>query len=168
MTDRMPHGAAIEEVLVKKMRTDLGKKPWHVRWYSRVALVLGSMFVVAGGSIAAVVLLSPEAVTDSFVVHCLSEAKINADGTFPGAAANVSSPDGELPVDDAVNLCRQMWEAGALSGADPLNPTPTPGSAPTEFTTCVTDNGEAAVVPGHIECSVLRLHPYQPNVPEGR
>jgi hypothetical protein len=54
-----------------------------------------------------------------------------------------------------------MWEGGAFEDHDPLDATPSPAVAPKEFTTCVTDEGEAAVVPGIIECSVLRLHPFQ-------
>lgn len=168
MNERMPHGASIEDALISRMRADLSRQPWYSRWFGKLMIFGGAGLILAGGGIAAVRLLSPEPVTDSFVVHCLSEADVHADGSFPGAAANVASPDGILPVDDAVALCKQMWEAGALGSADPLDANPEPGRAPEEFTTCVTATGEAAIVPGRIECSVLRLHPYQPNVPDGR
>lgn len=168
MSDRMPHGPEIEELLITRMRSDLSRRPWYSRWYGRLGITGAGLVVLAAGGVAALTLLSPEHVTDSFVVHCLSEAKVNSAGTLPGAAATVASPDGVLAIDDAVAMCEQMWEAGALVNSDPLEPDPTPGEVPSVFTMCVTDNGEAAVVPGRIECSVLRLHPYQPNVPDGR
>ncbi|MFX6201627.1 hypothetical protein ABTF50_19710, partial [Acinetobacter baumannii] len=56
------------------------------------------------------------------------------------------------------------WAAGSLHEQDPLNPTPAPAEVPDEFTVCVTREGSAAVVPGRIECSVLKLHPYDENL----
>lgn len=168
MSDRMPHGAEIEDLLVSQMRADLTRLPWYKRWYGRLGLVGAGIVVVGAAGIAGVTLLAPEPVTDSFVVHCLSDAKLGSGDRLSGAAAIVASSDGALPIDDAIAMCEDMWEAGALVGADPLDPQPTRGAVPHEFTLCVTDEGEAAVVPARIECSVLRLHPYQPNVPEGR
>ncbi|APZ33062.1 hypothetical protein BOH66_01175 [Microbacterium aurum] len=65
-----------------------------------------------------------------------------------------------MPIDDAVETCRQMWASGRFESDDPLNPSPTPGAVPEAFTTCVTDDGIAAIVPGRVECSVLKLHPW--------
>jgi hypothetical protein len=168
MSERMPHGPEIESLLVSQMRADLSKRPWYKRWYGRLSIAGAGLIVVGAAGIAGLALLTPEPVTDSFVVHCLSDAKLRTGDQLSGAAATVASSDGVLPIDDAIAMCEQMWEAGALVGADPLDPQPSPGVVPREFTLCVTDEGEAAVVPARIDCSALRLHPYQPNVPEGR
>ncbi|WP_159501294.1 hypothetical protein [Microbacterium sp. 18062] len=159
MNERMPHGTAIEDALVARMHADLTRLPWYKRWYGRVGIVGAGALVVAGG-VAATTLLTAEPVTDSFTVHCLSEASLNPDGSLPGTTVGLASPDGVLPIDDAIDMCTLAWESGAMDRTDPLDPSPAPGVAPDDFTLCITDLGEAAVVPGEVACSSLRLHPF--------
>lgn len=161
MTDQqgpMPRGAAIEDLLVQNMRNDLTRPKWWQTWRGRFAIVGASALVVSTG-IAGVSLLQPRPVDDTTIVHCLETAGRNLDGTLSGFAATIISEDGKLDVTDAVGLCEQMWAAGTFTSDDPLNPTPDPGAVPDSFTTCVTDEGSAAVVPGRIECSALGLFP---------
>ncbi|MFJ4223524.1 hypothetical protein [Microbacterium sp. NPDC089695] len=164
---RMPHHREVQDLLIEQMRRDLSRPVWWKTLWGRLSIA-GGVLVIAGAGVAGVVLLDERPVSETGVVHCLEGPYRNPDGSLSGAAASIATPEGVIAIDDAEALCTQMWEAGAFEDNDPLSATPTPGVAPTEFTTCVTDDGTAAVVPGRIECSVLRLHPYQPNVPDGR
>jgi hypothetical protein len=162
MTDdngRMPNGAAIEDLLVQKMRDDLTRPKWWQTWTGRFAIVGASALVVSTG-IAGVTLLQPRPVDDTTIVQCLESASRNLDGTLSGFGASVASPDGVLEITDAVAMCEQMWAAGTFTSDDPLDPSPDPGAVPEHFTTCVTEDGYAAVVPGRIECSALGLSPF--------
>lgn len=159
--NRMPRGAAIEEMLVAKMRADLTRPRWWQTITGRIAIGGGALLLMGTTAVAGVILLDSRHVDDTSVVHCLDRGSRNLDGSLPGAAMSVASPNGVVPLDDAVAACRMMWESGALESSDPLDPNPTPGVAPSQFTVCVTDTGAAAVVPGRIECSVLKLHPYE-------
>lgn len=160
MTDRMPHHREVQDLLIEQMRRDLSRPKWWKTIWGRAAIAGGGL-AVAGAGVAAVVLLEEKPVSETSVVHCLEGPYRNSDGTLSGAAASIATPDGVVAITDAEAVCVQMWEGGAFEDHDPLVATPSPAIAPTEFTMCVTDEGEAAVVPGVIECSVLRLHPFQ-------
>lgn len=163
MTDEhegMPHRRAVQDLLVEQMRRDLARPVWWKTLWGRFSIA-GGVLVVAGAGVAGVVLLDQRPVSDTSIVYCLEGPYRNSDGTLSGAAASVATPDGVVAIDDAEAMCVQMWEAGAFADNDPLSATTAPGVAPSEFTTCVTDQGEAAVVPGRIECSTLRLHPFE-------
>lgn len=160
MTDRMPHHRRVQDLLIDQMRRDLSRPKWWKTIWGRVAIA-GGVLAVAGAGVAGVVLLEERPVSETSVVHCLEGPYRNSDGTLSGAAASIATPDGVVAIKDAEAVCVQMWEAGAFEDHDPLSATPAPATAPAEFTTCVNDAGEAAVVPGDVECSVLRLHPFQ-------
>lgn len=160
MSDRMPHHREVQDLLIEQMRRDLSRPKWWKTIWGRVAIAAG-ILSVAGAGVAAVVLLDERPVSETGVVYCLEGPYRNADGSLSGAAASIATPDGVVAIEDAEALCTQMWEGGAFVDNDELSATPSPGTAPSEYTTCVTDEGEAAVVPGTIECSVLRLHPFQ-------
>lgn len=163
MTDQsggMPHRREVQALLVEQMRRDLSRPVWWRSFWGRLAIA-GGVLVLAGTGVAAVVLLDQRAVSDTSIVYCLEGPYRNSDGTLSGAAASIATPDGVVPIDDAEAVCVQMWQSGAFAETDPLSTTPAPGLAPSEFTMCVTDEGEAAVVPGRIECSGLRLHPFE-------
>lgn len=165
--ERIPHSREIEELLIRNMRADLARGGWWTRWWGRLAIAAG-VVVLTGVGIAAVVILSREPVTETQVVHCMEGAFRTPGGDLSGSAASIATPEGVLDINDATALCTAMWEAGAFEPGEPLAPTRPKGTAPTTFTPCVTDEGMAAIVPGEIDCSALRLHPYQPNVPTGR
>lgn len=160
MSDRMPHHREVQDLLIEQMRRDLSRPKWWKTIWGRVAIAAG-ILSVAGAGVAAVVLLDEKPVSETGVVYCLEGPYRNADGSLSGAAASIATPDGVVAIEDAEALCTQMWEGGAFADNDELSATPSPGTPPSEYTTCVTDEGEAAVVPGTIECSVLRLHPFQ-------
>lgn len=160
MSDRMPHHPEVQDLLIEQMRRDLSRPKWWKTIWGRVAIAAG-ILSVAGAGVAAVVLLDEKPVSETGVVYCLEGPYRNADGSLSGAAASIATPEGVVAIEDAEALCTQMWEGGAFADNDELSATPSPGTAPSEYTTCVTDEGEAAVVPGTIECSVLRLHPFQ-------
>lgn len=159
-SEAMPHHREVQDLLIEQMRRDLSRRPWWKTLAGRLSIAAG-VLVVAGAGVAAVILLEERPVDDTSIVQCLEGPYRNADGTLSGAAVSIATPDGVVPIEDAEAVCIQMWESGAFAETDPLSATPAPAVAPSEFTTCVTDNGEAAVVPGKIECSTLRLHPYQ-------
>lgn len=156
---RMPHSPQVEEMLVQRMREDLSSPPWWKTVWGRGAIV-GGVVVAIGASLAAVTMLSPKEVSEAALVHCLEGPYRESDGRLSGSAMSVATPEGVLEIEDAEAACALMWSSGAMDEEDPLNPTPAPGDVPAEFTMCVTPEGEAAVVPGRIECSGLRLHPY--------
>lgn len=158
--DGMPHRREVQDLLIEQMRRDLTRPKWWKTLWGRLSIA-GGVFVVAGAGVAAVVLLEQQPVSDTSIVYCLEGPYRNSDGTLSGAAASVATPDGVVSIDDAEAMCVQMWESGAFTDNDPLAATTAPGVAPSEFTMCVTDEGEAAVVPGRIECSTLRLHPFE-------
>ncbi|WP_144876925.1 hypothetical protein [Microbacterium sp. 1.5R] len=163
MTDQsggMPHRREVQDLLVEQMRRDLSRPSWWQSIWGRLAIA-GSVLVVAGAGVAGVVLLEQQPVSDTSIVYCLEGPYRNPDGSLSGAAASIATPDGVVSIDDAEAMCVRMWESGAFAEDDPLSVSSPPGTAPAEFTTCVTDEGEAAVVPGRIECSTLRLHPFE-------
>jgi hypothetical protein len=160
VTDRMPHHREVQDLLIERMRRDLSRPKWWKTIWGRLGIA-GGVLTVAGAGVAAVILLDERPVSETSVVHCLEGPYRNSDGSLSGAAASVATPDGVVAIEDAEALCIEMWKGGAFEDRDPLSATAPPGVAPTKFTTCVTDDGEAAVVPGVIECSVLRLHPFQ-------
>ncbi|MBT2473281.1 hypothetical protein J7E68_01490 [Microbacterium sp. ISL-103] len=163
MTDQsggMPHRREVQDLLIEQMRQDLSRRVWWKTIWGRLSIA-GSVLVLAGAGVAAVVLLEERPVDDTSIVQCLEGPYRNPDGTLSGAAVSIATPDGVVPIEDAEAVCVQMWESGAFAETDPLSATPEPAVAPPEFTTCVTDGGGAAVVPGKIECSTLRLHPYK-------
>lgn len=162
MTDQsggMPHRQEVQDLLIQQMRRDLSRPVWWKSIWGRL-IIAGGVVAVAGAGVAAVVLLEQRPVSDTSIVYCLEGPYRNADGTLSGAAASIATPDGVVPIADAEAVCTQMWQAGAFAEKDPLSSTPAPGIAPSQFTMCVTDEGEAAVVPGRIECSTLQLHPF--------
>ncbi|GAA2965955.1 hypothetical protein [Microbacterium schleiferi] len=165
--DPTPHHEAIQDLLIEEMRRDLARPKWWRTIWGRISIVSG-VLILSSTAVAALVLLESRPVSDTLVVHCLESPSRAPDGSLPGAAVSIAAPDGVVPIEDAEAICAQMWSSGAFGEEDVLNPTPLPGEAPEEFTLCVTEDGEAAVAPGRIECSVLHLHPYQPNVPTGR
>lgn len=165
--ERIPHGAEIEDLVIARMRSQLTRPRWWRRPSTRIAFAGGAV-LLAGASVAATILLDARPVTETQIVQCLDRASTNPDGSLPGTAVSLAAPTGVVSIEDAVAVCRDLWKAGGFNGNEPLDPTPSPGTVPDDFTTCVTDSGIAAVVPGLVECTDLRLHPYQPNVPTGR
>lgn len=158
---RMPHGRQIEEVAVARMRRDLTRPRWWQTVPGRIAVAGGCVALVSAG-VSAVVLLAPRAVDETTAVHCMSDARRNLDGSLPGTMVSIATGNGVVPIEDAIEVCSQVWESGAMNAADPLDPTPAPGTVPDSFTECIAPEGYAVVVPGRIECSALRLHPHQP------
>lgn len=121
-----------------------------------------SALVVMLGVTAGAVILDATRISNTELVHCLSSATRNPDGSYPGSQATISTGTGEGRVEDALELCSQMWEQGVLNdGFDPDRPTNSPGTAPPALQVCVMPDGSAAVVPGPTSavCSMIGLAP---------
>jgi hypothetical protein len=159
--DGMPHRAEVQDLLIEQMRRDLTRPKWWKTIWGRLAIA-GGVLTLAGSGIAAVILLEERPVSETAIVWCLKGAYLNPDGSLPGSGSSFATPDGVIQITDAEAMCDIVWESGQMESTDPLDPSPAPGVAPSEYTTCVTEYGEPALVPGRIECSVLKLHPYQP------
>lgn len=155
----MPHSAAIEDVIVNAMRADLTRPKWWATMWGRVTII-GSLVGFAGLAIAGVVILDRAPVTQELVVHCFATPAINPDGTYQGTAVAISSGTGSMRIDDAIRVCSDVWASGAMStDKDPLSATDASAEVPASLTTCVMADGSAAVIPGSVTCSSLKLHP---------
>ncbi|PVW02947.1 hypothetical protein DEA06_14315 [Microbacterium sp. Gd 4-13] len=150
--------AAMRKILADRVRDEPVFRRRRVR--HRI-IAWGSVGVITIGALTtgAAILLGSAPVTDKTIVHCLSSTTANPDGTYPGSSATIADGDGPGRVDDARNLCIQMWEQGVLSpSVDPTAPTQSPGTAP-PLQVCVMRDGTAAVVPSENEsvCQSLRM-----------
>ncbi|MFT4232879.1 MAG: hypothetical protein QM606_08920 [Leucobacter sp.] len=163
---RMPHSRRVEDILIQRMHEDLARPKRRKAVWGGIAAA-GITVAFAAGCLVAVSLSSPKEITDQLVVHCLNKAVRNSDGTLPGITVSVTSLDGILPIDKAEAVCGKMRELGAIDEPDPSVPEPNSALVQAEFTTCVTKDGEAAVVPGRVKCSALGLQPHHPRSPEG-
>lgn len=149
---------AMRKILADRVRNEPGLRRRRVR---RRIVVGSGVGVIAIGTLitGAAILFGSAPVTDKTIVHCLSSTTANPDGTYPGSSATIADGDGPGRVDDARNLCIQMWEQGVLSpSVDPTAPTQTPGTVP-PLQVCVMRDGTAAVVPSENEsvCQSLRM-----------
>lgn len=148
---------AIRSMLVEHVRTEPA-----VRARRRRNRIIGwgglGVLAIGVGATAGAVLLQPAQVTEDRWVQCLSEPTRNSDGTFPGSGAMISEGSG-LP-DDPIEICKIMWESGALDpDFDATSLTNPPGKVPDHLRLCVMDDGAAAVVPSSNEsiCAALGL-----------
>jgi hypothetical protein len=137
---------AMREILAQRIRDEPAARRTRLR--RRLALWGGAGLIgTAVLSTGAAFLFGSAPVTDTTIVHCLSSTTRTADGTYPGSAATIADGNGPGRVDDALALCAQMWQQGALSpNADPTAPTRSPGQVP-PLQVCVMRDGTAAVVP---------------------
>lgn len=140
--------AAIRDLLLDSLRTDPSVRARRTR--RRVLLWSGVGAVVIGGGVTAgAILVGSAPVSNTELVHCLSSATQNADGTYPGSQATVATPSGQGRVHDALELCTQLWLQGVLDeDFDPSATSNRPGTVPSELQVCVMRDGSAAVVPG--------------------
>lgn len=157
--------AAIRAMLVEHVRDDPA-----VRAKRRRRRLLGwsgiGVLAIGAAATAGAVLLTPTSVSTHDFVYCLSAPERNADGSYPGSAATISSPGGEGRVADAMELCTMMWEQGVLSDTfDPTAATNPPGRVPDELQSCVMPDGSAAIVPSPNEsvCQAIGLAPLAPS-----
>lgn len=148
---------AIRAMLLEHVRTEP-----VVRARTRRNRIIGwgGLGVLAVGAVATAgsMFLAPQPVTETRMVHCLSAAERNPDGSYPGSAAAMAGGD-ELPT-DPVELCTLMWEQGLFEPSyDPAAASNPPGRVPAALQLCVLDDGAAAVVPSANEsiCAALGM-----------
>lgn len=139
---------AIRDLLADRIRNEpeFRRRRARRRW-----LIWGGIgvFAIGGLSTAGSILFNDAPITDKSLVYCLTSIVPEADGSYPSSAATIADPDGPGRVDDALQLCGDMWRNGILSGlVDPTAPTYAPtGIEVPELQVCVMRDGAAAVVP---------------------
>lgn len=163
-TDMTPHRAArVRSLLVETVTEAPARRRRKIRrrvaiWAPVAALSIGVV------SIAAATIVGSSPVESYEVVHCLESVERGPNGGYIEAQAVLERDriDGAT-IDDAVRICTEMWEQGALPlGGDPLDPSPGRYEAPDKLTPCVMPDGSPAIVPGGAKaCSALGLAKYR-------
>lgn len=151
----------IRKLVAENIRAEHSRKQ---RRRKRLAVIgtVGGTILFAGIATGAALIIEAQSISNRTIVHCLSSASRNFDGSYPGSSATIEHDSGQGRVEDAVELCSEMWKQGAMSdSADPLDASPSPGVVPRSFTVCVMRDGSAAVVPTESEnvCDTLGLAP---------
>lgn len=139
---------AMRKILAERIRNEPAFRRRRIR--KQIAIWSGAGLITAAVlTTGAAILFGSVPVTDKTIVHCLSSTTPNPDGSYPGSSATIATSNGPGRVDDALNLCEQMWEQGVLSPAvDPTAPTQSPGPVTVPaLQVCVMRDGTAAVVP---------------------
>lgn len=122
---------------------------------------------LAGGGVAAAVLLSPQRPTVLDEARCYSEPSTDFSTSFPGTSVSVAGPAGatgttvDVP-DQAVGACAAVWRQGLLVYGAPgvVQGDGVPDHPVPALTACVLPSGEAAVFPGGPKtCRSLGLPP---------
>lgn len=160
----MDHGrdAAIRAILLEEVRQEPVRREARKRrnWW----IAGGITLAVAGvGATAGGIALEAQRASNAQYVFCLKSETRGANGSYPGAVgATLASTDGQGRVDDAVELCSQMWLDGFFEADyDPLATNNPRGQVPEHFEVCVMADGAAAVVPSDkpTTCSRLGMAP---------
>jgi len=152
---RMLMETVAAEPVVRERRK---RRRWAV-WGSIGVLVAASAGVGAG------VVAHQKAVSNATVVHCLSSAHRGLGGKYADASATITHGSGQARIDDAKQLCGEMWTQGVFQpGYDPAKAKNPAGAEPSSLTVCVMKDGSAAVVPGAAVdlCNSLGLSPLKP------
>jgi len=72
----------------------------------------------------------------------------------------IASTSGEQRIDNAIALCRQMWEQGVLNAKHDALSTGTTSPVPPVLSVCVMSDGSAAVIPApETACMQMGLAP---------
>ncbi|PJJ63729.1 hypothetical protein [Compostimonas suwonensis] len=149
-------GDAIRTALMAHV-AEGAKKPARKR-RRIITIVVPSVLLAIAVTGATLWLVKP--VTDQGAVHCFARAEIDWFGGFPGATVSAAAPNAEqVPVDDAIALCTQVWKDGLLdpevADGTPQGPDGRPivnerrdSPVPDPLTVCVMRDGTAAVLPG--------------------
>lgn len=156
--------AAIRAMLLHEIRQEPSRRGARKR---RIWWIAGgiSLAVAGVGATAGGIVLEAQRASNAQYVFCLESETRAADGSFPGAVgATLASTDGHGRVDDAVELCSQMWLEGFFEpDYDPLATSNPGGHVPEHFEVCVMADGAAAVVPSDKPtiCNRLGMAPLQ-------
>lgn len=156
--------AAIRAMLLEEVRQEPERRVARKRraWW----IAGGITLAVAGvGATAGGIVLEAQRASNAQYVFCLKSEARGADGSFPGAVgATLASSDGRGRVDDAVELCSQMWLDGFFETEyDPLANSNPAGRVPEHFEVCVMADGATAVVPSDTPtiCNRLGMAPLE-------
>jgi hypothetical protein len=150
--------AAIRAMLFETVRQEPQRRVARKRrnWW----IAGGITLAVAGvGTTAGGIVLVAQRASNSQYVFCLASDTRGVNGSFPGAVgASLASSDGRGRVEDAVELCSQMWLDGFFEqGYEPLATGNPAGRVPENFEVCVMEDGAAAVVPSDLTTVCNRL-----------
>jgi hypothetical protein len=161
MTDE--RAERVRNLLVETVRNEPEAHRRRVR--SRIALWAPvAVLSVGAATVAGTAIVSGANVDTYEIVHCLESAERGPNGQYLEAQAVLEQERVDsATIHDAVRICTEMWEQGALPlGGDPLEPTPGRHDAPDYLTPCVMPDGSPAIVPGEAEvCRALGLAPFE-------
>lgn len=152
---------AIRQLLIQRLRDEPRERLRRARRRWLGGSVAG-LLVIGGVATGASVVLNAAQVSNTSLVRCLSSTTPNSDGSYPGSSATISDGSGAGRVNDALDLCTQMWREGVLNdGSDPTAATHAPGTVPDALQVCVVRDGSAAVVPAPSPgiCAALGMAP---------
>lgn len=165
-TDDLPPMSPIREAAIRRLvvghavaAVEAKVRFRHRRWM----IWTGAGLLAAGlGATAGSIVLQARSVSNDHIVHCLTSDRRSPDGSYPGPMASVATENERGRVDDALQVCKMMWEQGAMApGFDPTSTTNKPGLVPPALIVCVLPDGSAAVVPSSdpAVCRELGLAP---------
>ncbi|WP_127794721.1 hypothetical protein [Agromyces sp. LHK192] len=156
--------AAIRALLLEEIRQEPTRHSVRRRrnWW----IAGGIAFAVAGvGATAGGIVLEAQRASNAKYVFCLKSDTRAADGSYPGAVGGtIASDDGRGRVENAVELCSQMWVDGLFEpDYDPVATSNPPGRVPAQLEVCVMPDGAAAVVPSDTPtiCNRLGMAPLE-------
>lgn len=135
----------------------------RIRW--AVPGAVAALMLTGGVAVAAYVVSQPATVREQ--VHCYTEADVNGYRS-DGAGATAEGKPADV-ADEAVALCRQLWEFGVLTEGPAAAQAPPPEQDPKAgqpaikrvappLVACVVSDGVAGVFPGDAAtCARLNL-----------
>jgi hypothetical protein len=160
---------------ITAMRTELeafaARDEPATRWWRKRRNITGGLVVAlivatGGGTAAAYAYLHPRAVTDKGSARCYSEPVYVRGATFAGTTiASAAGGGSDGSIQDALDTCASLWQAGALRLGVPHVIPPVAGARypVPALVGCTLPDGIAAVFPGPPDtCNQLGLAPESP------
>jgi hypothetical protein len=139
-----PIPEAEAQAILRALREEMTRKPWWRRRAVVFSFGLAAAVATAGGTATYVAFREP---TDRSVVTCYAEASTAADTRSIDAALAEANGDGPAEVENALQLCGQVWRDGLLAG-DPGDPPVFGSTQAPDLVACTLPDGSLGVFPG--------------------